>query len=181
MEPLISYDLRLKESVGPINLGVTRQEVRSILGEPWRSSEDSLHNTDHYTPIRLPIDYEPDTEICRGIEVLNGAELTFRNNNIFDLSWENMYQWMLENDPDLDIRGDRYTFISHRLGIAAGTSHSDSLGEEAIETIVVFSDGYWPSKEEMKARVRKEIEEMPSLEEMSKELGLEWFFEPEST
>jgi hypothetical protein len=44
METKIIYDLRLKEGVGPINLGMTRKEVRSIFGEPSLSSEDSLHS-----------------------------------------------------------------------------------------------------------------------------------------
>jgi ABC-type dipeptide/oligopeptide/nickel transport system ATPase component len=51
MKTKISYDLRLKEGVGPINLGMSRQEVRSILGESKFSSGDSLYKTSHYTPI----------------------------------------------------------------------------------------------------------------------------------
>jgi hypothetical protein len=33
MEITITYDLRLKEGVGAIKLGMTRQEIRSIFGE----------------------------------------------------------------------------------------------------------------------------------------------------
>jgi hypothetical protein len=177
MEATIRYDLRLKEGVGPIDLGMTRQEVRSIFGEPSLSSENSLHSIDYYTPIRLHIDYDPDTEICRGIEVLNGAELMFRGEDILSLRWDNMFQWMLENDPYLDIRGDVY--ISHKLGISTGPEYNEILEDEVMETIAVFSDGYWPSEEEMEIASQKRVDAMPSLEEMLKEVGLAGFHEPE--
>jgi hypothetical protein len=177
MEATIRYDLRLKEGVGPINLGMTRQEVRSIFGEPSLSSEDSLQSIDYYTPIRLHIDYDPDTKICRGIEVLNGAELMFKGEDILSLRWDNMFQWMLENDPYLDIRGDVY--ISHKLGISTGPEYDEILEDEIMETIAVFSDGYWPSEEEMEIASQKRVDAMPSLEEMLKEVGLAGFHEPE--
>jgi hypothetical protein len=176
METTISYDLRLKEGVGPISLGMTRQEVRSIFGEPSLSSEDSRHSIDYFTPIRLHIDYDPSTEICKGIEVLNGAELMLNGEDILGLRWDNMFQWMLDNDPYLDVRGDVY--ISHKLGISTGPEYNEILEDEVMETIAIFSDGYWPSEEETRARILTEIEEMPSLEEQAKELGLEWFLEP---
>jgi hypothetical protein len=178
MEIPISYDLRLKEGVGPINLGMTRQEVRSILGEPMLSREDNLYKTDCYTSIRLHIDYERDTEICRGIEVLNGAELLFRGGNILGLLWDNMFQWMLENDPYLDIRDDVY--ISHELGISTGPEYDEILEDEVMETIVVFSDGYWPSEEEMELASQKRVDAMPTGRELTKQLGLERFFPDES-
>jgi hypothetical protein len=178
METEISYELCLKEGVGPINLGMTRQEVIAILGEPRLSSKDSLYNTDHYTPIRLHIDYEPDTEICRGIEVLNGAKLIFNGEDILSWRWDNMFQWLIDNDPELDVRDDVY--ISHKLGISTGPEYNENLEDEVMETIAVFSDGYWPSKEEMTALVLKEIEEMPSFEEMLKEVGLTGVLEFES-
>jgi hypothetical protein len=181
METIISYDLRLKEGVGPINLGMSRQEVIAVLGEPGLSCENNLYTTDYYTSIRLHIDYESDTEICRGIEVLNGAELMFRGKDILGLLWDDMFNWMLENDPYLDIRDDVY--ISHKLGISTGPEYNEALEDEVMETIVVFSDGYWPSEEEMRAARQKRIEAMPSLEEFAKQNGLEkylQFLEPES-
>jgi hypothetical protein len=178
METKISYDLRLKERVGPINLGMSRQDVIAILGETGLSCKNNLYTTDYYTSIRLHIDYESDTEICRGIEVLNGAELIFEGEDLLSLRWNSMFEWMLENDPYLDIRDDVY--ISHKLGISTGPKYDEILEDEVMETIVVFSDGYWPSEEEMRAARQKRIAEMPSLEEMAKELGLEWFLEPES-
>jgi hypothetical protein len=178
MEIAISYDLRLKEGVGPINLGMTRQEVRSILGEPRLSSKYSLYTTDHYTPIRLHIDYESDTEICRGIEVLNGAELMLNGEDILSWRWDDMFQWLVDNDPELDIREDVY--ISHKLGISTGPEYDEILEDEVVKTISVFSDGYWPSEEEMKVARQKRIAALPSFEEMLKEVGLTGVLEFES-
>jgi hypothetical protein len=177
MEAITSYDLRLKEGVGPINLGMTRQEVRSIFGEPSLSSEDSRHSIDYYTPIRLHIDYDPSTEICKGIEVLNGAELIFNGEDLLSLRWDNMFQWMIENDPYLDMRGDVY--ISHKLGISTGPEYNEILEDEVMETIAVFSDGYWPSEEEMELASQKRVAAMPTGRELTKQLGLEKFFPDE--
>jgi hypothetical protein len=178
METIISYDLRLKEGVGPINSGMTRQEVRSILGEPRLSSESSLYHTDHYTPIRLHIDYEHGTELCRGIEVLNGAELMFEGEDLLSLRWDNMFRWMLENDSYIDIRGDVY--ISHKLGISTGPEYNDILEDEVMATIAMFSDGYWPSEEEMELASQKRVAAMPTGRELTKQLGLEKFFPDEA-
>jgi hypothetical protein len=193
MEITISYELRLKEGVGAINLGMTRQEVRSILGEPSLSSEDSRHSIDYYPPIRLHIDYDPGTEICRGIEVLNGAEMMFRGEDLLSMRWDGMFQWMLENDPYLDIRGDERdpnaeenirerSIKSHLLGIATGHKLDDAGDRklDVVGSIFVFGESYyWPLKEEMELASQKRIDEMPSLEEMAKELGLEWFLKSE--
>jgi hypothetical protein len=178
MEPTIIYELRLKEGVGLINLGMTRQEVRSILGEPRLSSEDSLYCADHYTPIRLCIDYDPRTEICKGIEVLNGAELMFDGEDLFNLRWDDMFKWLVDSDPELDVRDEVY--ISHKLGISTGPEYDEILEDEVVKTISVFSDGYWPSEEEMKVARQKRIAALPSFEEMLKEVGLTGVLEFES-
>jgi hypothetical protein len=177
MENTISYDLRLREGVGPINLGMTRQEVMSILGEPSLSRKNNLYTTDYYTSIQLHIDYESNTEICRGIEVLNGAELMFNGEDMLSLRWDSMFQWMIENDPYLDIRGDVY--ISHKLGISTGPEYNEILEDEVMETVAVFTDGYWPSEEEMRVARQKRIAAMPTGRELTKQLGLEKFFPDE--
>jgi hypothetical protein len=177
METKISYDLRLKEGVGQINLGMNRQEIKSILGEPESSSQGDLSIKDRYTSIGLHICYKLETEICEAIEVLDNVELMFRGGNILDLRWDNMFQWMLENDAYLDVR--RGTYISYKLGIAAGPEYDEDLDDEIQESILIFSEGYWPSEEEMQIASKKRIDAMPSLEEMAKELGLEAFLETE--
>jgi hypothetical protein len=177
METKISYDLRLKEGVGPIDLGMSRQGIISILGEPELSRLGNLSNRDYYTSVGLQIDYDTNTEICKGIEVLNNVELLYQGGNILSLPWDNMFQWMLENDPYLDIREDIY--ISHRLGITTGPNYDEDLGGEIQDSILIFSEGYWPSEEEMEIASQKRVDALPSLEEMLKEVGLAGFHEPE--
>jgi hypothetical protein len=109
METEISYNLRLKEGVGPINLGMSRQEIRTILGEPRFSTNTDYTIRNHYASIGPHIDYIPKTAICKGIEVLHGVELIYQGKNILDLRWSNMFEWMLENDLELDIKGNGYT------------------------------------------------------------------------
>jgi hypothetical protein len=180
METIISYDLRLGEGVGPINLGMNNQEIKSILGEPEYSSIDSLCNTDYYTAVGLHIDYEPKSNVCEAIEVIRSIELIYDEVNILEMSWEDMYRWLQENDPNLDIRENGYTVISYKLGISAGPRYSDYLEREVIGSIVVFSEGYWPSEEETKARVKKAVDAMPTGRELTKQLGLEKFFPDET-
>jgi hypothetical protein len=180
MEITISYELRLKEGVGPINLGMSRREIKSILGEPELSTQGTLSNTDYYTITGLHIDYKPDTDVCKGIEVLRNVELVYQDMNILNLPWTDMFQWMLDNDSELDIRENGNTFISHSLGIATGPKYNEDLEDELVETILVFSDGYWLSEEEMKEVIKREKAAMPSLEDMLKEAGLSGFHEFES-
>jgi hypothetical protein len=178
MEAKISYDLRLKKGVGPIRLGMPRQEIRSILGEPELSRQGSFSLKDLYTSIGLHIDYKPETEICEAIEVLNSVELTYQDGDILSLPWSDMYLWMLENDPELDVRRD--TFISHRLGITSGPKFDEYLGHEIQESILIFSEGYWPSEEEIRVTARRENDAMPTGRELTKQLGLEKFFPDEA-
>jgi hypothetical protein len=172
------YDLRLGNGIGPINLGMSRKEVISILGEPNVSEEGRRYLNDKYHLMGLRIDYQIGTNICKAIEVTNEVELIYLGKDILSLSWEEFYRWMKENDPDIEEEVGSYT--SYKGRIASGPNVGGDVGSKEIETVLIFSEDYWESKEEREAAIQKEIAEMPSLEEMAKELGLEWILEPES-
>jgi hypothetical protein len=170
------YELDLGKKVGPIELEMDRQTIVSILGEPDFAREGRKYLKNNYHSKNLYVDYTLDTNICKGIEVFNGAALIYDGVDLLGLRWEQFLQWLQENDPDLE--EDVGTYTSHMLKIAAGPKLDDDSETEIVESIVVFADNYWSSDEERAAAVKKEIEAMPSLEESARELGLEWFLEP---
>jgi hypothetical protein len=173
------YDLRLGVGIGPIELGMNREEVISILGKPNVSEEGyrSGYLKDIYDLMGLRIDYQIGTNICKAIEVTNEVELMYLGDDILSLSWEDFYRWMKENDPDIEEEVGSYT--SYKGRIASGPNVGGDVGSKEIETVLIFSEDYWESKKEQEAASQKRLEEMPSLEEMAKELGLEWILEPE--
>ncbi len=171
------YEIELGKGVGLIKLGMARQEVISIFGEPKSSYSDNLYLSDYYDFSRLRIDYNTNTEICLAIEI-SDSELIYKdkyqNIDLLSLSWERLFSWMLENDPHLDIRDD--TFISHVLKISTGPKLDEESGIEVAESIVTFVEGYWPSEEYMAAAVERYVQSVPSAKDSAKELGLEAFF-----
>jgi hypothetical protein len=175
------YEIELGKRVGPIELGMNRQEVISILGEPEYSDDSSLYLTDYYNNSSFSLDYTHDGNIRKGIQV-SDSELIYKDNHqdldLLSLNWEHLFAWMLENDPYLDVNVG--TFISHALKISTSPKLDEKSGVELAESIVPFTDGYWPSKEEMDIASQRRINTRSSLEEQAKELGLEWFLEPES-
>jgi hypothetical protein len=167
------YELRLGDGVGSINLGMNRQEIISILGDPEYSRQGRLSDTDCYTSKGLNIDYSSSTDLCEGIEVFD-SELIYQEVDILALTWDDLYTWMLENDPGLYKRIK--TFISPNGRIAAGPKIDDDTGTEMVESIVVFSEAYWPSEEETAAAAEEYVQSVPSAKETAKKLGLENFF-----
>jgi hypothetical protein len=172
------YDLRLGNGIGSVDLGMTREEVISILGEPNVSEEGRRYLKDIYRLMGLRIDYQIGTNICKAIEVTNEVELMYSGKDLFSLSWEDFYRWMKENDPDIEEEVGSYT--SYKGRIASEPNVGGDVGSKEIETVLIFSEDYWESKEEKEAASQKRLAEMPSLEEMAKELGLEWFLETNS-
>jgi hypothetical protein len=168
------YDIRFKVGIGPIELGMSHQEVIAILGEPDFSSEDRHYLENIHHSRDLHIDYEINTGICKAIEVTNDAELIYNGGNLFDLSWEEMFHWLLEIDPELE--EDVGNWTSHKYRIATGYCLDQETDLEIVESILIFAENYWTPKEERQAESLARIAAMPSLEEQAKELGLENFF-----
>ena len=71
------YALEIGKKVGPIELGMARQTVVAIWGEPdfSRKGRKYLKNNYHLRDVHL--DYQIDTNVCKGVEVWNGAELIY--------------------------------------------------------------------------------------------------------
>jgi hypothetical protein len=165
------YDLELGKRVGPINLGANRGEIIGVLGEPDFSRQDPLdfYNTDYYDSYCIRVDYRKQDKVCVAVDVYD-SELIYQGTDLLGLKWPKFLSWMRKQDPSIEESDE---VVSKTLGLSTRAKPMEPL---KIESICVFSDGYWPTEEEMQAAADRREASTPSVAEMAKELGLEDFF-----
>jgi hypothetical protein len=128
------------KGIGTVRLGMTREQVRAILGVAYQSimrGPYAVTATDHFDQLWLQVDYDAD-DVCNLINAIGPANPVLFGKHPTKLTHEQCTQWLLTLDPDLIIESD--SLISKKLGVTTYTS----LGpDEPVECVGVFVDGYY--------------------------------------
>jgi hypothetical protein len=149
-------EIQLGNELGSIYFGESRTDIIARLGEPnlSRLRSTDFNRTDFYDAYDLKIDYGKETNFCVAVE-FDSTELMVENINLFALSWPQFLDWVQAQDPNVDVQPGE--LLSKTLGISAVAK----TGEPSrVETICFFSQGYWPSDEEMDAAIAQIDTEM---------------------
>jgi len=129
------------KSVGEIKFGMTREEVRSLLGEPSTIFYKGLNTqspTDAYDNIGVHIYYHHPSGYCQALEFFEPSQLLLAEKQLFKLSFANLREWLSSQDPELEIDDEGLTCFKYGLGLYAPEwKEDDNL---PVQGVLVFND-----------------------------------------
>ena len=128
------------QGVGQIRFGMTRAEVRSLLGEPSAIFYKGLNtetSTDAYDNIGVHICYHP-SGYCEALEFFEPAQLVLEKKYLFELSFANFRDWLALQDHDLEIDEEGFTCFKYGISIYAPRWQIEP--NLPAEGILVFQD-----------------------------------------
>jgi len=134
--------IRPHEGIGPIDFGMSRDEVRRLFdGEDPRSKQSDSSVASDLFPVNGVLVHYGDDETVEAIEVGMRGEPTLFDARLLNRPMEDLVTWMRTIDPRLEV--DDVGFTSFRFGIGAFAPQASKVRDAIIEGIIVFKPGYY--------------------------------------
>ncbi|WLR51926.1 hypothetical protein LC040_03165 [Bacillus tianshenii] len=130
------------ESIGPIKLGMPRDEIRSLLNSKvveFEKSEFDKNTTDAFDELGMHVFYKED-DTCESVEVSEPALAVFDGMNLVGTSFKKAKELLQKYDKGLSIDGNG--LISYQLGISLYLEDTDDESLP-VEAVMVFERGYY--------------------------------------
>lgn len=130
---------------GELRLGMTPDQVRSVLGVEYRSFKRTPSTTyphDYFTSLGV-FAYYKAPGLLEAIEFTAPAEPIYKGKNLLNLPYVDLTRFLQSDDQDLEIKVDVLT--SYRLGIGAWCPDAADDPSQPAETIIIFEKGYYRS------------------------------------
>lgn len=146
---MINLEITPYVRIGPIVFGMSRGEVRIILGgEPVSFEKEQNYAGsgidrcafDYFRESGIKIEYTDD-ERCSSVEVGLAANPVFQDWELLGHPFEEIRAWFRSLDSDL--RSDESGFTSLKFGIGVYAPHSEERPGEPGELVIVFEKGYY--------------------------------------
>jgi hypothetical protein len=149
----MDYTIYPYEGVGPVRLGMTRQEIRGILGKPEKTFQkfpDKPPADKYWNKLHLIIHFK-ESDICDGIQIFPPAQPTFQGVNLLiDEPYSQIKDWWEQQDPNIEFNDVGLKAHSH--GIALYAPYLD----EPVKHIYVFERGHYDGLAERIQRIEAE-------------------------
>jgi len=129
--------------VGSIRFGMSPQDVRRVIGEPYSSflkSPDSLLPTDSFDGEGVHVYYKAPGQV-EAIEMAHPSAVVWQGTNLIGQKFEDVRRWIELVDPEAVI--DDSGLTSYKLGFgvfAPGSGKDPSL---RVESVIIFREGYY--------------------------------------
>ena len=150
------YEIEPYEGIGPIRLGMTREEIHAIFSEEDdrkpMMDRGSEKPGDYFPPLGLFVDYRapgacefvsmfgpPPTFFTRGPSSFQGPIFlpTFQGRTLLGRPYRQTLAWLKRRDPGTNNKG-----ISLRFGIALYNGSVDGHLNR-VEAVSIFTEGYY--------------------------------------
>jgi len=122
------------ESIGPIKLGTSRAEIRSVLEEFGFSLETIRGTLDYFAEASIQVSYSEDQTVrFIGISFHPSYICTYKGTNVFDLPASELFSVVAASEGDTSIHSfnpDGYVFPVQILSLWDADSQYDRLGGE---------------------------------------------------
>lgn len=129
--------------MGPIKLGMTREQVRSALGmqaKEYRKTQWDDLLDDAFDSIGIHVAYRvPD--VCTFVECFGPVSPTFRGENFLQKPFRDVRQWFETIDPAISVDGTGLT--SRVFGITIYAPAAIKEPDEPVEGVGIFERGYY--------------------------------------
>jgi hypothetical protein len=136
--PIFPYD-----GVGPIKLGMTHAEIRTVIGGKYRTfmkGPFAKMATDDFMVKGIHVHYKAPG-ICEAIELFSPTNPTFRGHRLMGVPFNEISKSILEEDPAAQVEGDGLT--SFRFGFNLYVPELDDGPESPVKAVLVFEKGYY--------------------------------------
>ena len=133
------------ESVGPIKLGMTKEELRSVM--PEAPNYDHYFwgpYTDHFVQMSFFVYYTGEDGVCEAIEFCDPSIAILEGKPINGIPFIEAKNW-LENF-DAELKEERFVGVtSNKLGVGlyAPDYYDDEDPTIPVEAVIVFKKGYY--------------------------------------
>ena len=127
------------KGVQNINFGMTRTEVRTIMGDLYKNFRRGAaeNTTDFYKDIGLFFEYDKN-DLCNSIGFANYSNLFIESENILQYSYSELVHMYSKKSFKKDIEGDKSIIF---LDLGFSVSKIDNT--DKIESVGIFSSDYW--------------------------------------
>jgi hypothetical protein len=167
--PLKDYEIIAYESVGPLKLGASRDEITSIIGPT--DDTQSVDNTliDSYFEEGLTIHYDAAAQYCKAIAMMSPAYPTYQGQALMNQPWMDIVGWFTKIDSNVELIDIGLIGYDTGIDICRGYVSTANGYEVAVVNVVgIFRPGYWEAydPDAVRTEVVKTIAEAPSEEEV---------------
>lgn len=147
-----TFEIILGKSVGDINLGMPRDNVRQLLGE-YREFNNNLIKMNSYDQFAFcNIGYDQNNNVdFISIFIFKNIELTLENKSISNMSSLELFSFIYNMDKSVDLENGGVSFENNKLGFAAffekepalTLSTNEEIFYEKLKAITVTVPEYW--------------------------------------
>lgn len=138
----MNFDIVPYEGAGPLRLGMTKDEVRTVMPE----EPDDMHQirapyTDVFREARIFVYYTEENGVCEAIEFTEPTIAIFNGKQINGVSFIEAKNWLEKFDDGLNL--DESGASSPKLGIGLYAPGYDEDPDSPVEAVIVFTRGYY--------------------------------------
>lgn len=141
------------QAVGSIHFGMTRSDVRQILGgsvneltEPFLPdgiSSEEINLQDSFDALNLQVAYKPNYPYpCIAVTLYEPASLIFRERNLLNTSIEDLRAWLSLIDDSTELI-ENQGVVSYGFGIGLYTDDYELFKDEPPKSVTVFEEGHF--------------------------------------
>ena len=139
---LMDWTIRPNVGVGPLNFGMTRQEVRDTLGSQpsgFAKTSGSSSLTDDFREHGIHVYYD-DSDHCVAIEMATPAAPILDGKPLLGEPFCIVRDWLLQLDPAIETDADGLT--SKALGSGLYAPAVDRDENSPVEAVIAFAPGH---------------------------------------
>lgn len=137
----MSLVIRPNEGVGPINFGMSRDEVRHLFAEePRIKASEGRVPSDYFSSIELLVHYADDQTV-EAIEIGGGGDVEFLKAQLLKRPFQEVVSWMRTMDRRLQI--DDTGFTSLRFGVGVYAPQAAKSLDAIVDGVIAFRPGYY--------------------------------------
>ena len=132
-----------REGIGPVKLGMSREQVRAVLGiapKVFRQNIFATADTDYFESLGIMADYDREGR-CEFITAVDWAHPTFDGKSVVGIPYAECKAWFERLDPALEFDGAG--FASKKLSISVYAGSAEKSPSDPVEAVHVFVEGYY--------------------------------------
>lgn len=115
--------------IGPIKIGMTREQVLSVLGESNHSG--SGKNSEQYFDFSIDVEFTDNKVTFIGVSQSKNYSLIYRGINVFDLEAECVFDLISKHEPEKhEFSDSQYVFPDQIITLWDADEQYDRLGDE---------------------------------------------------
>jgi hypothetical protein len=140
-----NYELTPYVGVGELQLAMTPNQVRAVLGEPDHIGTRHSSPRENYLSQGLIVHYSRETRACEAIDMVRTARPIYRGQQLMGERWDIIEPWFRSLDENLEETD--IGLRSRHVGISISHSLNDD-DNDVVDGVFIFVKGYWETEEE---------------------------------